>query len=468
MKPLHIFRLCAIVITSLLIVSFIYPKNGISIFGYHLDFANFSDFFSNEEVKYADISSIISDTTSLDEKEEASTIKTDSLAIQHNAASLKLFRKFYLKLSTSKDDGELIRILHYGDSQIEADRISGTLREKLQKKFGGSGVGIVPITEVSNARSNVFIDADNWLREEIIEKHHALKGHEYGLLGSVYTGDDSAKESWIKIRENKQSSELQRNIGHIKLLYQGNLNCKIKIDDNNEENIKKENDNNFSIYDLKSNDSMPSNIKLQFLTNKNIQLYGIALDGESGVTVDNVSLRGSSGIDFLKMDSTLLKQQLKEMNTGMIIMQFGVNVVPNIVKDYSYYQKQFSNQLAWFRKIAPNVAVLVIGVSDMSRKEKGAYVSYPNIEKIRNAMKQAAFANSCAYWDLYEVMGGQNSMPSWVKAKPSLANKDYTHFNNRGAEIVGTKLYNALIDDYDCLLKKKTKNKISAPLISKK
>jgi lysophospholipase L1-like esterase len=468
MKPLHIFRLCAIIIVSLLLVSFIYPKNGITILGYHLDFASFSDFFSNEEVKYADISSIISDTASVDEKEENVAIKIDSLAIQHNAASLKLFKKFYSKLSAAKDDGELMRILHYGDSQIEADRISGTLREKLQKKFGGSGVGIVPITEVSNARSNVFIDADNWLREEIIEKHHQLKGNEYGLLGSVYTENDSEKESWIKIKENKQSPELQRNIGHIKILYQGNLNCKIKTDDNNEENVEKESTDTFSVYDLKSNDSVPLNIKLQFVSNKNMQLYGIALDGESGVTVDNVSLRGSSGIDFSKIDSAVLKQQLKEMKTGMIIMQFGVNVVPNIVKDYSYYQKQFSNQLALFRKIAPDVAILVIGVSDMSRKEKGIYVSYPNIEKIRNAMKQAAFANGCAYWDLYEVMGGQNSMPSWVKAKPTLANKDYTHFNNRGAEIVGTKLYNALIDDYDYQLKKKTKNKISAPLISKK
>ena len=30
-----------------------------------------------------------------------------------------------------------VRIMHYGDSQIEGDRISGRLRERLQKEFGG-------------------------------------------------------------------------------------------------------------------------------------------------------------------------------------------------------------------------------------------------------------------------------------------------------------------------------------------
>ena len=37
-----------------------------------------------------------------------------------------------------------IRIIHYGDSQIEGDRMSNYLRTVLQKKFGGYGVGLIP------------------------------------------------------------------------------------------------------------------------------------------------------------------------------------------------------------------------------------------------------------------------------------------------------------------------------------
>ena len=34
-----------------------------------------------------------------------------------------------------------VRIMHYGDSQLEGDRISSVLREAFQERFGGSGAG---------------------------------------------------------------------------------------------------------------------------------------------------------------------------------------------------------------------------------------------------------------------------------------------------------------------------------------
>jgi hypothetical protein len=40
-------------------------------------------------------------------------------------------------------------------------------------------------------------------------------------------------------------------------------------------------------------------------------------------------------------------------------------------------------------------------------------------------------------------------MPSWVNADPSLAEKDFKHFNSRGAKVIGNKLFNAIISDYN-------------------
>ena len=64
----------------------------------------------------------------------------------------------------------------------------------------------------------------------------------------------------------------------------------------------------------------------------------------------------------------------------------------------------------------------------MSMKERNRYVSYPNIEKVRDALKQASFSAGAAYWDMFEAMGGRNSMPSWVFAQPPLASTDFVHF----------------------------------------
>lgn len=85
----------------------------------------------------------------------------------------------------------------------------------------------------------------------------------------------------------------------------------------------------------------------------------------------------------------------------------------------------------------------------MSRKEGEDYVSHPNIEFIRDAQRRAAFKAGCAFWDLYEAMGGKNSMPSWVFADPPLANKDFTHFTPKGARLVSEMLYKALMIAYE-------------------
>ena len=139
----------------------------------------------------------------------------------------------------------------------------------------------------------------------------------------------------------------------------------------------------------------------------------------------------------------------KLLNVKLIVLQFGVNVVPHEVRSYKYYERSFYRQLLAFKKMNPNIPIIVIGVSDMSRKKGTYYESYPNIEKIRNAQKQAAFKANCAFWDMYKAMGGYNSMPSWVFAQPPLAQKDFTHFSYRGSRIIAQMFYNAIMNDYN-------------------
>jgi 2-keto-3-deoxy-L-rhamnonate aldolase RhmA len=96
----------------------------------------------------------------------------------------------------------------------------------------------------------------------------------------------------------------------------------------------------------------------------------------------------------------------------------------------------------------PGVAVIVIGPSDMSEKEGEQYVTRPFLEDVRDAMKTNTLAQGAVFWDMYEAMGGRNSMVSWVEAQPPLAATDYTHFNPQGAKKVGELFFSALINDF--------------------
>jgi acetyl/propionyl-CoA carboxylase alpha subunit len=64
-------------------------------------------------------------------------------------------------------------------------------------------------------------------------------------------------------------------------------------------------------------------------------------------------------------------------------------------------------------------------------------------------MRDAAFAEGCAFWDMYSVMGGKNSMISWVKNNPPYAGPDYTHFTPGGARKVADLLYKSILREYE-------------------
>jgi hypothetical protein len=84
----------------------------------------------------------------------------------------------------------------------------------------------------------------------------------------------------------------------------------------------------------------------------------------------------------------------------------------------------------------------------MSIKDQAKFISYPNLENVKSAVRGAAFKAGAAYWDMQKAMGGENSMPAWVNAEPPLASSDYVHFNLRGSKIIAQMFYNAFIYEY--------------------
>jgi lysophospholipase L1-like esterase len=85
------------------------------------------------------------------------------------------------------------------------------------------------------------------------------------------------------------------------------------------------------------------------------------------------------------------------------------------------------------------------------------------------AQKRVAKKTGSAFWNLFEAMGGKNSMVNWVEGDTVLANKDYTHLNHRGASKVAKLLYKHLMDEYNVYNASSAKKNLqaSSPLTNK-
>ncbi len=509
MKPFKILLFMASLFIIISALYFIFPASGINVTEqFSLKFITPDDFVKKERNAYADIShvlkihSLLTDTAlSVPAKEDiqhtlfssiTDTIKkkafqpvsgSDKLILpssktNFNIDSLKLslqkieypdgsvnpLSTFFSELISRNKENEPIRIMHYGDSQIEGDRISSVLRNRMHAYFGGSGPGLVPAT-VDNLISLTVLhnSSNNW---KIFKKcgfnQRYAEHKKYGALLNfsrlipVSTNDTNTVQGWLSLKKSPYCLESVKKFKQCRLFCANNKKAaSVELYSKGVLLDKKyiPAENHFSILKFTFEET-PEETVFKFKGTACPDVYGIALDDETGIAVDNVAMRGSAGLEFTKTDMEFLKEMYQRLNVKLVILQFGVNIVPNISSNYSFYEDGLYSQLASLKKICPDLSILVVGVSDMSRRINGNYASYPNVELIRDAQKRATFKAGCAFWDLYEAMGGRNSMPSWVFTKPQLARTDFTHFTNKGAGIVADLLYNAMIFDYLDYVKK--------------
>jgi lysophospholipase L1-like esterase len=368
-------------------------------------------------------------------------------------------------------EGKSTRIMHYGDSQLEGDRITANFRNKLQNKFGGSGIGLRPAVQPYDfVFSAVQTNSVNWTRYPIYGSVDTLVEHNrYGVMGafsrfapltfdSVPFQSTVLHESELSISKSNISYNKTREYKRLKLFY-GNakspvnlqvlVNGEVVFSDILKENV------DYAVVSCNLPDSA-DNVVLKFSGYDSPDIYGVDLSDTAGVIVDNIALRGSSGTIFTQSDFQHSTKMYRDLNPGLFILQFGGNVMPYIKdqKAIDNYGRWFASQIKRLKQSCPNAAVIVIGPSDMSTKVKDKYVTYDYLPAVVEALKQAAFSTGSGYWDMYQAMGGHNSMPGWVNAKPELAAPDYVHFTPRGSSLISNMFYNAFMLEYNNYLKR--------------
>ena len=91
----------------------------------------------------------------------------------------------------------------------------------------------------------------------------------------------------------------------------------------------------------------------------------------------------------------------------------------------------------------------MISVNDKSTKVNGEMATDIGVPILVETQRRIADSTHVCFWNLYEAMGGYNSMVRWADADTALANKDYTHLNYRGASKVADMLFKELMKEYD-------------------
>lgn len=487
MSPLRVLGFVAAVLALLALIGQALPKAGLDLGLVTVRMPRAGELLLGVKPERVDISEILaieadsaaSDTLAVEALAETLAVDSPQRPIAFDASKLapledrirfhfpaqgaSMLHPFFQSLQGAYAAKEPIRILHYGDSQIEGDRITAYVRNKLQTQFHGSGPGLISVLDVGPHFSVKRELSGNWQRFSAMDPNLRKHAHNrYGALSAYcrfspalpdsVAPDTTRRTATITLAPDKRAYSKACAWTECRLFFgwhRAPLTLRMEADGVELSSEAIEPQAAMLVREWRF-PRTPGSITITLEGTDSPDVFGIALDGSTGVAMDNISSRGAAGYEFGKGDASLLARMYAELDTRLLILQYGGNVLPDIKSkdEADRYGRYFGGLIARLRKMIPGVPVIVIGPSDMSIKEGEDYVTRPFLEDVRDAMKANALAQGAAFWDMYEAMGGRNSMVSWVQAEPPLAADDYTHFSPLGARKVGELFYTALINEY--------------------
>ena len=335
------------------------------------------------------------------------------------------------------------------DSFIEADIFTADLREMLQKRFGGCGVGFVTITSMTSGyRPTVRHTFGGWSSHAVTDSVYFDKKKQ-GISGHYFIPREGA---YVELRGQSKYASLLDTCQRASIFFYNKDSVYLTARVNRGEN------KNYSLApsgDLQkiSVEGRIGSVRWTVDRADSTLFYGLAMDGKKGIILDNFSLRGSSGLSLRGIPQQMLRQFNEQRPYDLIILEYGLNVATERGRNYDNYQKGLLTSIEHLKNCFPQASILLLSVGDRDYKtEDGELRTMPGVKNLIRYQQNIAAESGIAFWNMFEAMGGEGSMANLVHAKPSMANYDYTHINFRGGKHLAGLLYETLIygkEQYD-------------------
>lgn len=356
---------------------------------------------------------------------------------------------FYEALNRIDSLHRPVRIAFFGDSFIEADIFTADLRAMLQQKYGGCGVGLVSITSTTNGyRPTVKHTYRGWRTHAVTDslyferKKQGINGHYFIPGPGAYVNLSGQTKYASRLDTCDQST--------IYFYTRGNLSLTARV--NRAEDSAKNFAASAALQQMTVRGHIGS-VRWQVNRADSALFFGVAMDGAQGVAVDNLSLRGSSGLSLRYIPAKTLADFNEQRPYDLIVLQYGLNVATRRGTNYDAYAKGMLQTIEHLKTCFPQAGILLLSVGDRDYKaDNGEMRTMPGVKNLIRYQQHMAAEAGVAFWNMFEAMGGEGSMTKLVGAKPAMANYDYTHINFKGGEYLAGLLYETLLygkEQYD-------------------
>lgn len=390
-------------------------------------------------------------------------IHTNVNQISNRAGLSRLAEKLHRLASNSK---EVVTIVQIGDSHVQAGGFSSMLRRGLQSRFGNAGRGLIfpyRVLKSNGPEDYRFSKTDTWGGQAIVRRKFNPQSVLFpGISG--YVVQAISPNACLQFTVDGQEDRFCT----IRLFNQQCNGKNIAIQSSGSSDVASwqlvgSDSNGVSTFE---NSSLVSDASISLRNNGSnevsLESEGIILlNGKPGVVFHTIGINGASVPDYL--NAQLFWKQLPELHPDLVIVSLGTNDAYGAGFNPDTFEHSMDSLYSLFTTYVPGAEILITTAADndvriykksirIVRKKHGRKIKKQYLTTLfsnnaraaecRNVLIRFCNKNNIAYWDMYEVMGGRNSMRQW--ASKGFAAKDHVHFTPQGYCMLSTLLDSAL------------------------
>jgi lysophospholipase L1-like esterase len=360
---------------------------------------------------------------------------------------------FYAALARSlkREPGAITRILHYGDSVIAGDLVSGTMRRRMQERFGDAGHGFILIAnpwEWYFQNDIAHTASEGWNASKLTGPWPDDKM--FGL-GSVSFHTGAIASAWFSTMGH---GEYGRKVSRFDLYYleqpRGG-DVMLTATGKPAERLSTRGETKVSRVKSIAVEDGAASLTVRTLGNGDVRVFGVALErDEPGVTYDALGAHAARASFWNAMDVQHWADQIALRKPSLIVLQYGTNESEDTTIKAETYEPVFGALIDKVKQVAPGIPILVLSPLDRAIKaDNGDLKTSPVIKRIIAGQRAATLARGCAFWSTFDAMGGEGTMAKWRHTRPQLGNNDLSHPTPAGAEIIGDLYFKAIRSGYE-------------------
>ena len=326
-----------------------------------------------------------------------------------------------------------VRIAFVGDSFIEGDILVAPFRQALQQRYGGKGVGYVPLTStVARFRQSIQQRFEGAWRQTLASKSNSRTL--FTLSETFATATASASTSYKLTNADRVTLHYVSDTIPVAITYGIN---------GGERQHAELPASHGALAEYTFPHGAIKQFDLATEGGDGTRFYGVCFDGMTGISVDNYSLRGSSGTKLTAVSSALTAQLSRFRPYDLIILSYGLNVLsPKDNNDsYEWYYDAMAKSIEHIQQLYPHATILLMSLSDRATLHEGEIHPLNGVTRVLRIQHRLAQRYGPLFWNTHEAMASLGGIKGFVDK--GWAAKDYTHISMAG----GTQLAKLLTAD---------------------